>query len=189
MALNGLELANRALIKLGAAPIQNFDDPVTEANVAKLLYPTLRDSLLSSHPWSFATAQQPLVRLIGRPVADFSYAYQLPNDFLRVLSAGSQQKGQGLTYRILERRLHCDSDHVILSYIFRAKEVNFPPFFDQLMIAKLAAEFCLPIVESVSRAEVLNRFAEEEFRRARQIDAMQDTPTTFQDFSLIQARS
>jgi hypothetical protein len=46
-------------------------------------------------------------------------------------------------------------------------------FFDAALIAALAAEFCLPVTESTSRAELLYRLSESEFRRARLIDAQQ----------------
>jgi hypothetical protein len=44
------------------------------------------------------------------------------------------------------------------------------------------------VTESASRAELLYRLAENEFRRARLIDAQQDTPQSFEDFSLVEAR-
>ena len=80
-----------------------------------------------------------------------------------------------MTYRIAERRLHADADEVVLTYIFRAAEADFPPFFDHVLIARLAAEFCIPLTENSSRAEALGRAAEEEFRRARLIDAQEET--------------
>lgn len=188
MAMTSLDLVNRALVKIGAAPITSFNDTVSEAKIAKLTYSTMRDALLSAYPWSFATMQRPLVRILGRPIADYEYAFQLPNDFLRVLSAGTNGKGRGLEYKIVERRLHCDSDHVILSYIFKPLEASFPPFFDQALIYALAAEFCLPITGSSNQTESLAKLAELEFKRARQIDASQDTPNQFEDNSLIEAR-
>lgn len=55
----------------------------------------------------------------------------------------------------MESRLHTDADTVTLTYIFRADERTFPPFFDHALITMLAAEFCLPLTESASRAEFL----------------------------------
>ncbi|MFK7866503.1 MAG: hypothetical protein AB8B77_03590 [Alphaproteobacteria bacterium] len=188
MSLTQLEIVNRALIKIGAAPLNTLSEPKAEAKVAQLLFGTKYDSMLSSYGWSFATLQRPLIRLISRPITDYKYAYQLPKDFLRVLSAGNSDRSNGLDYRILEKRLHCDSDHVILTYVFRPKETNLPPYFTQALIAALAAEFCLPIVESVSRMEALMKLADYELRQARQVDATQDTPQNFQDFTLIEAR-
>jgi hypothetical protein len=42
--------------------------------------------------------------------------------------------------------------------------------------------------ESTSRAELLYKLAENEFRRARLVDAQQDTPQRFEDFTLVEAR-
>lgn len=188
MALSSIEMASRAMIKIGATPIAGFEEGTAESLVASTLYPSTRDALLSAYPWSFATAQRNLVKLVGKPIADFEYAYQLPSDFLRALSAGEQQRGRGADYRIVERRLHTNANGVTLTYIFRPNESSFPAFFDQALIARLAAEFCLPITESTSRAEALNRLAEEELRRARLIDSQQDAPAKIEDFSLVGVR-
>lgn len=188
MALSSIALASRALLKIGAQPISGFDEGTAESLVAAALYPSTRDALLSAHPWSFATAQRRLPRLAAAPAADYDHAHHLPGDFLRALSAGAAGAGRGLEYRIAERRLHSDSPEVVLTYIFRPAESEFPPFFDQTLIARLAAEFCIPLTESTSRAEALARLAEEAFRQARLIDSQQDSPPRFEDFSLIGVR-
>ncbi|HSV27967.1 MAG TPA: hypothetical protein VLL76_00370, partial [Candidatus Omnitrophota bacterium] len=174
MALSAIALCSRALLKIGAATIASFDDGTAESEVAANLYPAVRDALLSSHPWNFATGQVTLPRLAAQPVADYAHAFQLPADFLRALSAGVSGRGFGLSYRIAESRLHCDSDEVVLTYVFRPDELSFPPFFDQALIARLAAEFCIPLTESTTRAEFLYRLSEDEFRRAKLIDGQQD---------------
>jgi hypothetical protein len=189
MALSTIALCSRALIKIGAASIASFDEGTAESEVAANLYPSLRDALLSSHPWNFASAQITLARLVSDPVADYAYAYQLPADFLRALSAGSGSRGRGIAYRISENRLHCDVEHVVLSYIFRPDESNFPAFFDQVIIARLAAEFCIPLTDSTSRTETLFKLAEIAFRDAKVIDSQQVTPGRIDDFCLINVRS
>jgi hypothetical protein len=188
MALSAIALCSRALLKLGARPIAGFDEGTAESEVAANLFPSIRDAMLSAHSWSFATAQMRLAQLEHPPVADFSRSFQLPVDFLRALSAGSGARGRGLVYRIVDQRLHTSVSEVFLTYIFRPAEVDFPPFFDQLMIARLAAEFCIPVTESTSRAEMLYRISESEFRRARLIDAQQDTPLAIESFPLVEVR-
>ncbi|MCA3263006.1 MAG: hypothetical protein ING44_13770 [Telmatospirillum sp.] len=188
MALSQIALCSRALIKLGAQPIASFAEGTVESQVAAALFPSVRDGLISAHPWSFASAQTTLPRLARDPVADHRFAYQLPPDFLRALSVGQGARGRGTAYRIVESALHTDSDGVVLSYIFRPDESAFPPFFDAALIAALAAEFCLPVTESTSRAELLYRLSENEFRRARLIDAQQETPQSLDDFSLVEVR-
>ena len=189
MALSALDIASRALLKLGAQSINGFDDGSTEAELANALYAPVRDAMLSAYPWSFATTQGTLARLATAPIADFSYAYQLPDGFLRALSAGLEGRGRGLQYRIIGQSLHTDADNVTLSYIFRIDEAATPPFFDQALIARLAGELCLPLTENTSRSDHLMRLAEMEFRSCKSIDAQQDTPNRFEDFTLIGARS
>ena len=188
MALSSIALARRALLKIGCQPITAFDDSTAEAEVAANLYAPTRDAMISAHPWSFATAQVTLARLATDPVADYAHAYQLPVDFLRVLSAGVG-RGRGAAYRIHEDQLHTNAAEVVLTFIFRPSEAAFPPFFDQALIARLAAEFCIPLTDSTSRAVAMTRLAENEFRTAKTIDSQQETTEALEDFSLIQVRS
>ena len=188
MALSDVGLCSRALIRLGAAPITSFDDGTAEAEIAGALFATTRDALLSAYGWSFALGQASLDRLEVAPVADYQYAFQLPADYLRALSAGGGGRGRGLNYRISRNVLHSNADTVTLTYIFRPEEEEFPPYFDAVLIARLSAEFCIPVTENTSRAETLYRMADVEFQRARQIDAQQDSPVQIEDFSLIRAR-
>lgn len=112
MALSGIEMCSSALVKLGAAGIDSFDDGSAEARVASRLYPLVRDALLSVHPWSFAT-------------------------------------------------------------VGRVPESDFPPYFTTALVARLAAEFCLPLTENSSRAERLSRLAETELKLAKLVDSQQ----------------
>lgn len=188
MALSAIALCSRALLMIGAASLSSFDDGTAEAEVAANLFPSLRDALLSSHPWNFATRTAWLARLAEAPAADFEAAFALPDDCLRALSAGLGPASRGLVYRVAGRALHCDGDVVVLRYLARVGEESFPAFFDQALIARLAAEFCLPLTESTSRAEFLIRLADEEARRARLIDAQEHTAEALGDFPLVDVR-
>lgn len=188
MALNDVALCSRALIRIGAAPITSFDDGTAESEIAGALFGPVRDALLSAYAWGFATGQVALSQLGTDPVADYDFAFGLPTDFLRALSAGSGTRGRGLNYRIAQGALHTNASAVVLTYVFRPDEEEFPPYFDQALIARLSAEFTIPITENTSRAEAHFRLAEQEYQRARQIDAQQDTPGKIENFSLIDAR-
>lgn len=188
MALTSIALCSRALLKIGAGSIASFDEGTAEAEVAANMFGSTRDALLSAHSWTFATGQAALPKLVAQPVADFANAFQLPTDFLRALSAGNPGYGHGIAYRIVERRLHANADAVTLTYIFRPDEAVFPPFFDQALIARLAAEFCIPLTESTSRSETLNALADKEVARAKTIDMQQDTPARIERFALVEVR-
>lgn len=188
MALSSIELSSSALIKLGAEDISSFEDGSAEARVAARLYPIVRDALLCAHPWSFATTQTELARLSAEPVTDFQYAFQLPIDFLKALSAGQDGRGRGLVYQIVNRQLHTDAESVVLTYLFRPSEGDFPAYFVSALVTRLASEFCLPLTENSSRAQRLMSWAEGELSIAKLVDSQQDTPPRFEDFTLIKAR-
>jgi hypothetical protein len=188
MALNSIELCSSALIKLGASSISSFEDGTAESRVAARLYSLVRDAMLAAHPWTFATKQAELARLASTPVTDFAYAYQLPTDFLNALSAGGHSRGRGLIYQILNRQLHTNAASVVLTYIFRSSEGDFPAYFVPALVTRLAAEFCLPLTEDTGRADRFTRLAEAELRLAKLVDSQQDTPPKVEDFTLVEAR-
>lgn len=189
MSLNSIRLCSQALIKIGAAAVSSLDEETAEARVAKQLYPMVRDGLLSCYPWRFALKQSKLNRLAECPVADYRHAYQLPNDLLRILSAGFGETGRGIQYRVMQNQLHTNAPDVVLTYIHRPVEAAFPRFFEQALVSALAVQFCLPLTESSNRLDVLKRQADEDFRMAKLTDSQQAVPSAFQDFSLIEVRS
>ena len=188
MAYTKIDLCSRALVKLGAKTIASFNEATAEAEVCAQLYDPTVESLLAAYPWRFALEKAELARLVETPTADYKYAYQLPKDCVRVLSAGNKIKSQGLKYRIVGNMLHTNADNVTISYVARPDESAFPPFFCNALIAKLAAELCLPLTESTSRTDYMYQRAEEEFKAAKLTDSQQDVPACFQDFSLIEVR-
>ena len=189
MTMTAITLCSKALLKLGANTISSFDEGTAESEMAAILYGNVRDSVLSSYLWSFALAQERLAMFASEPIADFAFSYALPLDFLRVISAGSSGRGRGIEYRITGNSLHSNSAEVMLTYIYRPKEDDLPPFFIQALVTKLAAEFCLPLTDSISKTDYLNKLAEEEIRRARLIDSQQDTIQAIDSFPLIEVRS
>lgn len=188
MTTTAIELCSAALVKIGARPLGSFDEPSAEADVARRLYALNLDALLSAHPWSFTLSQAELAPQPELPVADFAHAFSLPDDCLKVLSAGLPGSGRGLVYRIQGRKLMADAPAVTLTYQRRVPEEELPPFLLPAFLARLAAEFCVPLTEGSSRAEGLYQLAAAELRLARLIDSQQSTPQRVEDFSLIRAR-
>ncbi len=189
MTFTATGICSRALVKLGASSISSFEEDTTEAHIAEQLYDPTVEALLASYPWRFALTQITLSRLAEKPNADYRYAYAVPNNCIRILSAGNTVRSSGLDYRILKNQLHTNSESVILTYLERPDESAFPPFFTQALISKLAAEFCLPLTESTTRTDYMRKLAEEEIKTARLVDSQQAVPNAFQDFSLIEVRA
>ena len=188
MSLSNIELCSAALVKLGAESISSFNDGTTEADVAGTLYDVVRDGLLGTHPWSFATTHSELVLLPTPPITDFEYAFELPSDFIKALSAGDRCRSRGAVYQIIGREVHSNYEELTFAYIKRADEADFPTYFVSALINRLAAEFCLPLTENAPRSELLFKTADTELKLAKLIDSQQDTPPKVEDFTLIEAR-
>ena len=188
MAFSDLDLCSQALVRLGAAPIGSFTDGSAEATVANRLYALVRDALLSTHPWTFSIRQTALSTTEAPQSGDYAFRLTLPADCLRVISAGSGGSQRGLDYRVQGHSIFADARSLTVSFQQRIAESDFPPFFAAALVARLAAEFCLPVTESAGRAEVLRKSADIELKQARLIDSQQSTPRRFEDFTLIEAR-
>ena len=189
MAASDLALVNAALAKLGASPIASLSGGDAVSSLCAALYAPVRDGLLSAYPWSFAVRQAALTTPeTVSPVADYPYAFDVPDDHLRTLSVGADGAGEGVSFRQIGGQIQTGLSSIILTYVARVSETSFPPLFDLALIARLAAELCVPITENASRAEGLYRLCELEFSRARSSDAQQDTPARIRRFSLIDVR-
>lgn len=193
MALSDIALCARALVMIGAAPIVSFEDDTAEAEVAGMLYPAIRDGMLAAYPWRFAARGAWLARRTGSgeggddaPDAGEGQ-FVLPGDFIRLLSLESDG-GAVAEFELVQGAVRCAADRAYLRYVGRLAEGAFPAFFDLALITRLAAEFCVPLTESTSRADYLFKRAEDQFRSARLADAQQSTPRAIGDFTLIGAR-
>lgn len=79
-----IQVANRALTKLGAARITSLDDDVKSARALKSMFDDVRDDELRAHRWSFALKRTTLAALTGSPAFGYLYQYQVPADFLKL---------------------------------------------------------------------------------------------------------
>jgi len=83
---SNVDIANRALSKVGGTPITSFTQGVRNSNVVHDIYDDLRDELLD-YPWNFASVRAKLARSSTTPVFGWDYAYVLPSDWIRTRSA------------------------------------------------------------------------------------------------------
>ena len=191
MALSDVALCARALVMIGTAPISSFEEDSAEAEIARMLYPVIRDGMLAGYPWRFAAKGCWLAQVTAGETSggsgDGSNLFALPGDFIRLLSLETDG-GRVTRFELRDRAVLCDAGSAHLTYVGRLAEASFPAWFDLALIARLAAEFCLPLTESSSRAEYLFKRSEDQFRSARLADAQQSTPHAIEDFSLIAAR-
>ena len=167
MAKSEIELINRALVKIGSNPIQGLEENSAESIVVKDVYYGVRDSMLSAYPWTFCKRKAALTMIVEKTI-DGKNMFAFPSDMLRLLSVNTDD------YEVSSGTIASRSESIIINYLHRPVEMDFPAYFDAVMVARLASEICLPLTDSTSRTEFLISVAEKEFRDARLIDTGQN---------------
>jgi hypothetical protein len=176
-----VEIANRALTKLGAERILLITDPGKEARVMNSMFDTIMDAELRRHRWKFAIRRATMPALVAAPDWGYAYAYQLPADFLALVQVneyylrGLKQKtlwtmegGQILTDLPAPLKIR---------YIRRVD--NFAlldPLFVEVLACKLAFEACETLTQSAQKRQLAGEEYSFAISEAVRQDAIENPP-------------
>lgn len=80
-----IQVANRALTKLGAARIISLGDDNKQARAVASCFDDLRDDELRAHRWQFAMKRIELAALSEVPTFGYKHQYALPPDFCALI--------------------------------------------------------------------------------------------------------
>lgn len=170
MAVSEVSICNSAIAKIGGQRLVSLDDANERARLFKDQYPKMRDELLYAHPWSFATKRAAPVAVVLPPNSLYEYKFQLPADCLRVLEV----EGRTSTWSTEEGFLITDHSDPIIRYVAKITDVSkFSPAFSEVLAAKIAAECCYSLVQSVTlRSQLITEY-EKSLRLARSYNAQE----------------
>ena len=177
------EVINVGLRRVGASRITSRTQPNSKsANVANDIYDEVRDRLLASHPWNFATLRIQLAKLTAAPEFEYDNAFGMPFDWLRTISVHNNDGGKStFDYRVeFQDKQHVvvtSSDEVWLRYVHRVTDPNFmnPIFRDALELA-LARDFSIPLAASGTLYDKYEALAARVLAAARSHDALGSPP-------------
>jgi hypothetical protein len=170
-------IMNSALVKIGAERIVTPDDDSNRARLVKNQYPLVRDHLLRGHPWKFATARALLTALVPTPdnVWDYSFAFTLPSDCMRVLKTDLQD----LDVWNVEngRQLVANQNPVRIQYVKRVTDVaQFDDNFCEVLAWGLAADIAYALTQSTQQKESAEKSYQRALAEARSFNAQQGSP-------------
>lgn len=183
-------ICNSALVKIGARTITSLTEGSKNANLCNEQYAKLRDEVLRAHSWNFAIARAKLGRLVEAPAFGFANAYQLPSDFLRAVAVHDNPDGAGaVPYQIEGQRALSDAEELYLRYVRRVEDPNaFDALFREALAYRIGAELAVPIAQSTTLHEQMQRLSDRALRRARGVDAQENFPEALPDGSWTTAR-
>lgn len=171
MASSVVALCNLALDLLGAEPITSLTDGV-RGEMCDRNYPLARDAALRAYPWNCAMGRAALAALTTAPIWDFTSAYQLPTDCLRVVEVDGEIT-VGLSWRVEGRTLVANTTGALnIRYVKRLEDpIAFDPLLDQAIAARLAAMMSFAITGKEGLGKTLLAVAADAERAAMRIDA------------------
>jgi len=176
------DLVNTALRRIGANPITSLADGSTNANTVNDIYTELRDDLLRSHPWNFATKRVKLAQSATTPVFEFDYGYPLPADWLRTMSVHDNDAGHGtILYRMElingQKSILTSRSEIWLRYVSIVTDTNLMSAdFRNALSFVIARDLSIPLASSNTLEERMSKKADRAIARARSSDSMGGFP-------------
>jgi len=176
------DLLNVSLRRIGATPIVSLTDGSESANAADDIYTEVRDDLLRSHPWNFATKRIKLAQSATAPTFEFDYAYPLPSDWLRTISVHDNDAGHGTVLYRMEQvndqnSIVVSSNEIWLRYVSQVTDPNIMTAdFRNALEFVLARDLAIPLASSNSLEERMSVKADRAIARARSTDGMGSFP-------------
>ena len=179
MAVTKVDIASRALIMIGANPISSFTDGSTEALVVNNIYEEIVEASLTRHKWRFATGQKQLSLLSAAPTGRYEYAYQIPASPLCLQIIAVTSNDHAIPFSRYEDKIYLDgygSDStVIMDYVFRQDEDQFPPHFRLALEYKLASIFAGSIARDSGMVREFDELGERQLLIAKNTDSQETT--------------
>lgn len=176
-----VEIANRALTKLGADRILSLADQTKEARTLNSMFDTVFYAELRRHRWKFAVARTTLPALVASPAWGYQYAYALPADYLALIQVNDirvRATKQTVPWTIEGDQILTDLPAPLkFRYIKKVTEFTLlDPLFVEVFACKLALECCETLTQSTQKRQL----AAEEYNfavtEAVRLDAIENEP-------------
>jgi len=171
MASSFITIANSALTKLGANLITSLDEESKEARLCLARIYEVRNIVLRSHPWNFATKRVVLSPLSTAPAFEYEYQFTLPTDCLRVITVRPETED----YRIEDGKILANVDQLELVYIYEVSNpVLIEPLCAEAIACYLAYDISYALIQTGQVQQQLYQLYEEKLRQAKSIDAKEN---------------
>jgi len=191
MASN-VDIANNALSILGGSTISSLTEDSKNARVCSQRFENVRNRIFRAHPWNCLIKRVQLAQNTTAPVIEFTYAYALPADFLRVLkihNGTTDSVASDMPYKIESTNLITDEATVYLVYVSKDTDpTNYDTYLYEVLAYQLAADICYSITNNATLAKNLLADADEKLREARFVDSTENSTDTVEADEFTDAR-
>ena len=187
-----VNMCNSALNLLGASTISALTDDTKNARLCNQRYEPVRNRVFRSHAWNCLHKRVQLAQNSTTPVVEYSHAYALPSDCLRVLkihNGTTDSIATALDYKLEGRNIVSDEGTIFLIYIALDTDPNnYDSYLREAISHQLAADLCYAITNNATLANNYMERADERLREARFIDATENSLGTVEANEFTDAR-
>ena len=186
-----VDLANEALLLLGANTITSFTDNDSNAVLVNRFYESERDALLRSHRWSCAITTANLASLADTPIIDWEFKFTLPTDpyCLRVLDVRTVTGDIKLDFAVQGRELLTEESAIDITYIQRLEDTMlYDSLLYQALVFRMAWKLAFPVTRSSTVMQQMASMYDAVVRDARTIDSQEGTPEIIETDTLTDVR-
>jgi hypothetical protein len=187
-----VNICNSALNLLGASTISALTDDSKNARLCNQRYESVRDRVFRGHAWNCLHKRLQLAQNSTAPVIEYTYAYALPSDCLRVLkihNGTTDSIASDIDYKLEGRNIVTDQGTVYLIYIAKDTDPNnYDTYLQESISHQLAADLCYAITNNATLANNYMARADERLREARFIDATENSLDTIESSEFTNAR-
>lgn len=188
--VSAVSILSNALLMIGAQTINSLDGDLSDRQrIAVNLYPTVRDYVLSAHPWNCCRKRVLLNPDSTPPAFGYDLQYTLPPDFARIHALGDDDEPP-VDYAIEDGKLLIsEAAPLKLRYLYlNQNEARWSPLLVYAVTQTMRAVLAYPITQSTSLEQLIAAELEPILKRARAIDSQDSPPETLGDFPLLSAR-
>ena len=187
-----VDICNSALNLLGASTISALTDDSKNARLCNQRYEPVRDRVFRGHAWNCLHKRVQLAQNSTAPVVEYSHAYALPSDCLRVLkihNGTTDSIASALDYKLEGRNIVTDIGTVFLIYIALDTDPNnYDTYLQESISHQLAADLAYAVTNNATLADKYMVRADERLREARFIDATENSLGTIESSECTDAR-
>jgi len=189
---SAVDIANSALNLLGASTISAFTDDSKNARLINQRYEPVRNRVFRSHAWNCLHKRVQLAQNSTAPVVEYSHAYALPSDCLRVLkihNGTTDSIASSIDYKLEGRNIVTDEGTVFIIYIALDTDPNnYDTYLQESIAHQLAADLAYAVTNNATLADKYMVRADERLREARFIDATENSLGTIESSEFVDAR-
>ena len=187
-----VDICNSALNLLGASTISALTDDSKNARLCNQRYEPIRNRVFRSHAWNCLHKRVQLAQNSTAPVVEYSYAYALPSDCLRILkvhNGTTDSIASSIDYKLEGRNIVTDEGTIYAIYIALITDPNeYDVYLQESISHQLAADIAYAVTNNATLANNYMTRADERLREARFIDATENALGTVESSEFTDAR-